>query len=313
MTSPWASTRSDPADREPDHSTTRLRPLRGLAPGLAAGAVAGVLAVWRADRRRRQAAAAAAEVERLAEVAELERSRAQLQAEAQRAQQLEEIESQRRAMLRSVSHDLRTPLATIRAVTSDLRAGAPYDEETRNELLDTVADEAERLDRLVANLLSLSRIEAGVLKPDRQAVDVDELVRDRVRSLGRLFRQVRIVVDVPHDLPLVDGDYSQLDQLVSNLLENAARHAPPRSTVTISARQAGDSTVEVSVSDEGVGVPQPEIQHIFEPFRRGDGSRSSGIGLAICRAVAEAHGGRIWVNRTPGGGATFTSSLPVRK
>src|SRR5213075_1806676 len=101
----------------------------------------------------------------------------------------------------------------------------------RTELLDTVCGEAERLDRLVANLLSLSRIEAGALRPDRQAVDLEELVADRVRRLRPLFQQVRIEIRLPTDLPLIDGDYSQLDQLLTNLLENAARYAPPSSTV----------------------------------------------------------------------------------
>jgi K+-sensing histidine kinase KdpD len=236
-----------------------------------------------------------------------------LQREALRLRELEATESQRAAVLRSVSHDLRTPLATIRAIASDLRSGTSYDETTRNELLDIVEDEAERLDRLVANLLSLSRLEAGAMVPQRQAVDLDELVRDRVRRLHRLFHQVRLVVDVPDDLPLVDGDYSQLDQLVTNLLENAARYAPARSTVTVRAQPAPDATILLTVEDEGDGVPEHERTRIFEPFRGADATRASGVGLATCKGIVEAHGGRIWVDRTPGGGATFHVTLPIRK
>jgi two-component system, OmpR family, sensor histidine kinase KdpD len=262
--------------------------------------------------RRRGAEAREADLARLydqlrASAAERDR----LLAEASRAQVLERVDEERAALLRSVSHDLRTPLATIRAVASDLRDGVVYDDATRTELLATVCDEAERLDRIVANLLSMSRIEAGSFKPDRQAVDVDELVRDRVRRMKDLFRKVRVQVDLPADLALVDGDYSQLDQVFTNLLENAARHAPPGSFVRVAGRRRGGS-VEVRVSDEGIGVPDWERMKIFEAFRRGEGSGSSGVGLAICKAVVEAHGGTISVDRTPGGGATFVVCLPAR-
>ncbi|MBV8691978.1 MAG: PAS domain-containing sensor histidine kinase, partial [Actinobacteria bacterium] len=142
--------------------------------------VVGTLVAWEADRR--------------------------VAAEQRTVALLSRIDEQRRALLRSVSHDLRTPLAAIRAATSDIRAGVAYDDATRDELLDVVGDEAERLDRLVANLLSLSRIEAGALQPDRQAVAVDELVGDRVHRLARLFRHVTVQDDVPAGVPLVDAD-----------------------------------------------------------------------------------------------------------
>jgi two-component system sensor histidine kinase KdpD len=222
------------------------------------------------------------------------------------------MDEQRSALLRSVSHDLRTPLATIRAVATDLRDGAQYDDATRAELLGTVADESERLDRIVANLLSLSRIEAGALKPDRQAVPIDELVAERLRRLKSLFRQVRIEVVIPPGLPLADADYTQLDLVLTNLLENAARHAPQGSTVRVLARER-DGTVEVRVADEGIGVPEWAERSIFEAFRRGERGGSSGVGLAISKALVEANGGRIWVERTVGGGATFAFSTPVRR
>ena len=198
-------------------------------------------------------------------------------------------------------------------MTTDLQDGPDYDAETRGELLALVGDEAERLDRLVANLLSLSRIEAGAFAPDRQAVDLDELVRERVARLSAMFSDVRLVVEVADDLPLVDGDYTQLEQVMTNLLENAARHAPPKSTVAVTANARKRAReVSITVADEGIGVPEHERQRIFDAFRRGEGSRSSGIGLAICKAIVEAHGGAIEVQRTEGGGATFIVSLPAR-
>jgi two-component system sensor histidine kinase KdpD len=267
-----------------------------------------------AGERRRAAEQRADDVTELnRRIAEVTAERERLAEETNRLQVLERVDEQRRGLLRSVSHDLRTPLATIKAVASDLRAGAEYDEPTRRELLDSVVEEAERLDRLVANLLDMGRIEAGALVIERQAVDVEELVQERVRRLAHLFRQVRVQADIPPDLPLVDGDYTQLEQVVTNLLENAARHAPLGSMVTITARSPNVETVELAVSDEGIGVPPHEMRRIFEPFHRGEGSRSSGVGLAICKAVVEAHGGSIQVARTPGGGATFIVTLPARR
>lgn len=285
----------------------------GVALGVfvALAVVVGTL-VAREEARRRTVAQATDEISTLHDrYAAVEAERERLAEETNRLAVLEQVDQQRSALLRSVSHDLRTPLATIRAVTSDLGGDAGYDDATKQELLALVSDEAERLDRIVANLLDLSRIEAGALRPDRQAVALDELVAHRVRRLSRLFQQVRVQVDLPADLPLVDADYTQIDQVVTNLLENAARHAPPRSTVRIGGRRR-EGMVEMTVADEGVGVPRFERERIFEPFRRGEGSASSGVGLAICRAIVEAHGGTIDVEPAPGGGARFSFTLPVR-
>jgi two-component system sensor histidine kinase KdpD len=220
-----------------------------------------------------------------------------------------------RALLRSVSHDLRTPLAAIRAVATDLRDGsADYDEATRRELLDVVSDEAERLDRLVANLLSLSRVEAGALAPELQAVDLDELLTDRVRRLSRLLQDVTVEIHGPEVLPLVDADYTLVEQVVTNLLENAARHAPAGSVIRIDMAETGDdgATMEVAVSDQGPGVAAGDRDWVFEPFRSGSRGHTKGIGLAICKAIVEAHGGRITVGDGPGGqGARFAFTLPV--
>lgn len=280
----------------------------------------GFLVAAQTDRRR-AAEAREAEVRALyVELQAVASERAGLLEEVSRVSVLERVDEQRAALLRSVSHDLRTPLSTIRAVAGDLRDGTPYDDATRAELLATVCDEAERLDRIVANLLSMSRIEAGAFQPSRQAVDLGELVADRARRLRGLFGRARLQVELPADLPLVDGDYSQLDQVLTNLLANAARYAPAGSTVRVAARALG-ALVEVRVADEGIGVPEWERARVFEPFRRGAadeaerggrGGGSSGVGLAICKAVVEAHGGRISVERTPGGGATFVVALPAR-
>jgi K+-sensing histidine kinase KdpD len=277
---------------------------------LAVAVVAGAL-VARLAERRRAAEQRSREIQALYEqyeqvVAERER----LTEEAHRMELLEQVDQQRSALLRSVSHDLRTPLATIKAATSDIRSGAEYDQRARDELLDLVGDEADRLDRLVANLLSLSRIEASALQPDRQAVVLQELVAERARRLARLFSDVRLELSFPDDVKTVDADYSQLDQVFTNLLENAARYAPPGSVVRVSARQQHDDVV-VCVSDQGPGVDPMTADDLFKPFRSGRGSEGTGVGLAICKAIVEAHGGRIEAATVPSGGALFTVTLPV--
>jgi two-component system sensor histidine kinase KdpD len=286
-----------------------LDDLIALVVFVAVALAVGTLVALEGERRAQAEA-------RSAEIAELYEQQSALRADQQRLASekvaAELVGDQRSALLRSVSHDLRTPLATIRAVTSDLRDGADYDDATRADLLDLVGDEAERLDRLVANLLSLSRIQAGALEPERQAVAVDELLTDRVRKLKRLLRDRRIALDVPFALPLADADYTLVDQVVTNLLENAVRHSPEGSTIRVRAR-AKDEWIEVSVADQGPGISAEDQDRIFEPFRRGEGSTSSGVGLAICRAIVEAHGGAISARQANGGGAELLFTLPVHR
>jgi two-component system sensor histidine kinase KdpD len=271
----------------------------------------GVLVGLEEDRRR-AAEQRTREITRLYE--ELDRmsaERERLAGEAARLAAFERVDEQRSALLRSVSHDLRTPLASIRAVASDLRDGTAYDEETERELLGMVCDESERLDRLVSNLLSMSRIEAGALQPEHQAVDVEELVSDRARRLGPRFGAVALRVALPPDLPLVRGDYSQLDQVVTNLLDNAARFAPAGSEVAVEG-SCVDGVVELRIVDRGPGVAPAQREAVFLPFHRGtEGGGSSGLGLAISKGIVEAHEGTIAVTDTPGGGSTFVVRLPA--
>ncbi|MFN8050800.1 MAG: ATP-binding protein [Acidimicrobiales bacterium] len=229
---------------------------------------------------------------------------------AGRIETLAQVEGHRRQLLRSVSHDLRTPLSVIRAASTELREDVGYDEATRDRLLELIGDESERLDRLVSNLLNLSRIDAGALVPDRQPVDVAELVAESERRLARLFVDVAFRADLAPDLPLVNVDFVLMSQVVTNLLENAVRHSPPGGTVTLAAAASG-GTLVLDVSDEGEGVDPVVAAEIFEPFRSGPISGTSGIGLAICRAVVLAHGGTITVGDAPPHGARFTIRLPI--
>lgn len=276
------------------------------------GFLVGTLVAIQADRRR-VAEERARQLEALnEELAIVQAERERLAEEATRVAVLERVDEQRAALLRSVSHDLRTPLSVIQAVTSDLREGIAYDDDTRDELLDLVLDEAQRLDRIVANLLSLSRIEAGALRPERQAVVLAELVATCATRLGRLFRRAHVEVDIADDVPLADADYTQIDEVITNLLENAARQAPSGSTIRVSAHRHAGNMIELCVEDDGPGVSPSTEAHIFEPFWHGDDSTSSGVGLAICKAIVEAHGGSIHVETPPTGGARFVLTLPAR-
>lgn len=226
--------------------------------------------------------------------------------------ELRQRDLQRSALLRSVSHDLRTPLAAIRAVVSDLYSGVEYDELTRADVLRTVLDEIDRLDRVVANLLAASRIEAGAMEPRTADVEIRELLQHRVRGLNTLLRDHEVSVDAPAELPEVEADYGQIEQVVTNLLANAVRYSPDGTTVEVLARaDANGRTVRTSVCDRGSGIPSDIAGEVFEPFVHGVGSRSTGLGLSICRSIIESHGGAIGVKDREGGGTEVWFTLPA--
>jgi two-component system sensor histidine kinase KdpD len=281
-----------------------------VAVSAVAAAAIGTAGVLRQTLRRERAELARARDR----AAELEVAGARAQAHTPLANgELRQRDLQRSALLRSVTHDLRTPLSAIRAVVSDLHDGVVFDEVTRQDLLETVLDEIDRLDRLVGNLLSMSRIEAGAMEPRATVVELDELLVHRVRSLDALLRHHQVVVAVDDDTPDVAADYAQIDQVVTNLLANAVAYTPEGTQIDISAMPSeGDAPlVRVAVADHGPGVDPDIAEVLFEPFVHGSVARSTGLGLAISRAIVEAHHGTIEVEPTAGGGATFVFTLPV--
>ena len=230
-----------------------------------------------------------------------------------RALALQETDRLRTALLNSVSHDLRTPLASIKASASSLLdREVRWSDAERNEFLATINSEADRLTRLVHNLLDMSRIEAGALDPRLVETSLAELAGPPARR-ARAASGQRIQVDVPEELPPVLADPVRIDQVLTNLLDNARSYAPG-SPVEVVARQAGD-TVELRVVDHGPGIPGPERDRVFDQFYRVEGGgrrpEGTGMGLAICRGIALAHGGGLQVEPTPGGGASFVLTLPV--
>ena len=227
-----------------------------------------------------------------------------------------ERERLRSAMLTSVSHDLRTPLASIIGSLSSLRVYRDrYDEATREELLDTALSEAERLDRFVGNLLDMTRLDAGALAPNRESVEVGDLVSTAVRRAGPLLADRQVATRVAPDLPALSLDFVLAEQVLFNLLDNAAKYSASGTRIEVEARRAGDR-VEIVVRDEGPGIAPEALERIFDKFYRAkDGDRrlaGTGLGLAIARGFVEVQGGMLSArNRTDHGGAEFIVSYPA--
>ncbi len=217
----------------------------------------------------------------------------------------------RAALFSSVTHDLRTPLASIMAsVTSLLQEDVSYDDEQRRDLLTTVLEETDRLNRLVGNLLDLARIRVGALTPARQQVQLEDVIAAVIARLrpaleGRVVRTM-----VRADVPELMLDPVQMDQVFTNILENAIRVSPPAGEIAISAAR-WRSSVQVRISDHGPGIRPEEREHVFEAFHRGEHAGGSGLGLSIAQAVVSVHGGRSWIEGAPGGGACVVIELPI--
>ena len=252
-----------------------------------------------ADRRREEADRALAALEALT------RERDRMQAEAVESEALRRSDELKTALLRSISHDLRTPLTSIIAGGSALGSETLTAEE-RDELSGAIVGEGNRLSRLVENLLDMSRLEAGKAEPHREPVDLAEVLDAAREGVGN-SASVRLAIDP--DLPMVDADAAQLERAFANLLENAARYSEGR---PVSARsRLVDGNIVVRVVDQGPGIPESEWERIFEPFQRGEGANAgSGLGLAIVKGFIEANGGEIGIESLPGQGTSFVVTLP---
>jgi K+-sensing histidine kinase KdpD len=257
-----------------------------------------------AERRREEADRA------LAELAALTRERDRMQAEAVEAEALRRSDELKTALLRSISHDLRTPLTSMIVSGAALGSATPSAEE-RAELSQAIVAEGERLSRLVENLLDMSRLEAGKAEPHREPVDLAEVL-EGVREAVDRSGLVRLAFD--DDLPMVDADAAQLERAFANLIENAVRHGGGR-PVMVTSRLTGERIV-VRVVDQGPGIPPSEWERIFEPFQRGaagEGHGGTGLGLAIARGFVEANDGEIAVESLPAQGSSFVVGFPLIK
>jgi two-component system sensor histidine kinase KdpD len=232
--------------------------------------------------------------------------RSSLREQALRTRLLEQVDRWRGAMMAAVSHDLRTPLATIKTAVSTLRTGPALDPGDRRELLALIEHQTDNLDRLVGDLLDMTRIEAGMLAVHRTATPLRELVQMGLDALGA-EADGRVEVTVPDQA--VDVDPALMAQVVANLVDNALRVAPPDSPVEITAQPDGPERVELAVTDHGPGVPWADRERVFEMFNRMGGGGRAGLGLAIVRSFVDAHDGHVRVEDAPGGGARFVVTL----
>jgi two-component system sensor histidine kinase KdpD len=253
--------------------------------------------------------------------------RAQLAEQAGRVQLLHESERLQTALLNSISHDLRTPLATITGALSSLEQDAAVlDENARRELVTTALEQAERLNRLVGNLLDMTRLEAGTLRIVRQANDVRDLIGVALQELQVPLEGRQITIDVSTDLPAVPMDLVLMSRVLVNVIDNATKYSPDGSSIEISARllpagaraNSGESiskdSVAIRVRDHGIGIPREDLTRVFDKFyrvQRPETIGGTGLGLSISRGFVEAHGGRIWAEAVPGEGTTVTIALPV--
>ena len=233
--------------------------------------------------------------------------RVRARAQAQAALEIEaETERVRSALLASISHDLRTPLAVITGSSSTLaERGERLAAEERAALARSIFQQARDMSELVTKVLQMTRLESGAIKLERGWDSLPEIAGAVLRRLHDRLATHLMMVDLPDDLPLVRVDASLIEQVLANLLENAARHTPPRTLIRLRAQVAGGEMM-VSVEDFGPGLPEGDLERIFKKFHKG-----AGLGLAICRAIVELHKGRIWAERLPGVGTAFRFTLPL--
>jgi two-component system sensor histidine kinase KdpD len=244
--------------------------------------------------------------------------RIQLAEDMRATEVLAETEKLRTALLTSISHDLKTPLASILGNVSSLRKyGHLYDAETRDEMLEYAENETLRLSRFVDNVLHMTRIGAGSLQPTIEMIDLSDVVGSALKRIAKLLDEHDIRIEMPDELPMVPVDFVLTEHVLANLLDNAAKYSPQGSRIELRV-SVRDRSVAIDVIDEGPGVPATDMARIFERFYRvksGDHRPAGvGLGLAICKGFVEAMGGRVGVaNRTDRSGAIFTVELPLER
>ncbi len=297
-----APARASPGAR-PDH----------VLPLLAARGLLGEIRFWRKAAPLRPAEERL--LQTIATQGALALERAMLAQAETRAKVLEETDRLKTAMLSSVSHELRTPLVTIKAAATSLNSGeVAWESPARAELLTAVEEEVDHLNRLVGNLLDMSRIEAGVLRPQRQWNVLPEIIGSVLQRLRRATAGYQLEIDAPDDLPFVPVDYVQIEQVFSNLISNSLKFAPRGSTIRIRANAPNGQWMRVQVSNQGPPIPANDVARIFDKFYRATVARQitgSGLGLTICKGLVEAHGGRIWAENT-GEGVAINFTLPLQ-
>ncbi|MBN1372695.1 MAG: sensor histidine kinase KdpD [Anaerolineaceae bacterium] len=254
-----------------------------------------------------------------ASLAALGIERVELNEQARQAAVLQTAEKLQTALLNSISHDLRTPLATISGAISTLQEAEDnevmLDKEARLDLLENAGEQSERLNQIVGNLLNMTRLEAGSMRVKNVEVDAQDLIGTALRQNSRKLVGREVSTMIPQGLPSLWVDYVLILQVLNNVIDNAIKYSPPGTPLEVSA-EAGEKFLTVRVSDRGLGIPAEDRERVFGKFyrvQRNDGVSGTGLGLSICRGIVEAHEGQIWAEERPGGGTTMVIDLPVMK
>jgi two-component system sensor histidine kinase KdpD len=309
----WALANEQPSGRGTGRFPDAERQYLPIATG---EGVLGVLAIRFNDQAAAQSESVTQVTDGMVRQAAVALERARLSERMQDARFLSQSESLRAALLSSISHDLRTPLASIMgAASSLLRVGKGFEESTRQDLTQTIHEEAERLNRFVGNLLDMTKLEAGALAPQLKWEDLTDLIGAAIESQKSRIPGSRFKVELEADLPMLAIDFVLMEQVLINLIDNAHKNSDPATTIWIRGRRVGQDVL-ISVSDEGIGIAEHELERIFEKFYRVRAKdrkvAGTGLGLAICKGIVEAHGGAISAaSEGLGRGATFTIRLPI--
>lgn len=237
-----------------------------------------------------------------------------LSEEAQKNRILEEKEKLQSALFNSISHDLRTPLVSITGALSGMMENPDLKPDERRELVETAHGEAERLNRLVGNLLDMARLEASAVKVAASLTEVRDVVGAALKELESRLEDRKVTVTIPENLPHVPMDFGLMMKVLVNVIDNAIKYAPFGLPIAIEAAEAGGQ-IEIRVLDLGLGIPERDLEHVFDKFyrvKRPQNFEGTGLGLSICRGIVEAHRGRIWAENRPGGGTVVTIRLPIR-
>ena len=240
--------------------------------------------------------------------------RAYLAQEAEQAQLLQATERLERSLLNSISHDLRTPLSSITGALSSLRdEGNVLDPAPQRELIELAWEEAGRMNRFISNLLDITRMEAGALRIKKEPYDVQDLLGSCLNALEPRLKERKVKIDIPSSLPLISMDSVLMAQVLINLLDNALKYSPPKGIIEVDVRTR-DHWLEIGVADQGPGIPEEYLVQVFNKFFRSNRTEEvsgTGLGLAISKGIVEAHGGKIWAENRPGGGAKIVFMIPL--
>lgn len=232
---------------------------------------------------------------------------------AQKVELLQETEKLQSALLHSISHDLKTPLVSIKGALSTLMGrNANLAAIAKEELLDTAYEESERLNRLVENLLDMTKMEAGALRITKKPSDLRDIVGASLDQLKEKVGQRKLKIDIPCETPEITVDFSFMMKVFNNLIDNALKYSPPDSLITIRARESRGQII-IEVIDQGFGIPETDLKRIFDKFYRAEKPQQitgTGLGLSICKGIIEAHEGEITARNNQGPGATLTIKLP---